>query len=368
MKFDVCTAITLEGLESVLAQELQAQGAKDVTTTKRAVQFSANKEVLYKTNLRCQTALRILKMIRACHIRDEDDLYYELNKIEWDQYFDVDKTISIRSVLVKHHFKNDMFFTLKAKDGIVDYFSKKMQRRPNIDRINPDVVIHLFLIKNKLRIFLDSSGKSLHKRGYRVESGPAALNEVLAAGIIKLAKPKPGEKIILPMCGSGTFGFESLFHLKGRLKAKERAYCFQNWLDYEPDLYDSISHIRDVEIEKFECTDVSLGSLSAFRHNLDHSQLHDYFNLSRKDFFKMDGQEGALLLLNPPYDERMALTDAVAFYKKIGDTLKKKWTGSRAAVISSSVEGMKHFGLRPSLKVKMFNSQIPAELRIFNMF
>ncbi len=371
MKIYQMTAITMQGLEQVCADELSQLGAQHVSIKKRAVTFTASKQVMYMANLYCRTALRLLRLVEEVRVRDEEELYQRMYNIPWEELFDGRQTILLRSKMVKHRFNNTHFFTLKAKDAVVDRFRDKTGSRPSVDKDHPHIVIHLFLIKNKLRIFLDSSGASLHKRAYRRYAGPAALNEVLAAGIVTLAELQPEEKVINPMCGSGTLAIEATFLLRQMSPQGDRHFSFEYWNDFDSELWEDVQQEpkgqRKTPLD-VRASDIESRAVKGTEQNVATAELEAFIQVKQEDFFDMEGTDGACIFLNPPYGERMQLDDLYDFYARIGDTLKQKWQGSRCAIISSDIEALNKLHLRPSKKFKLYNGPIPTELRIYEMY
>jgi putative N6-adenine-specific DNA methylase len=364
-------AVTLEGLEDVLSRELTLLGATSTRTLNRAVSFTGDKALLYRANLFCKCALRILKPVEIFSIHTEQQLYESIYSIAWENIFDADKSLLVRSIMLMHEFKNTHYFTLKAKDAIVDRLRDKTGKRPVIDKDHPQVVVHLFLHKDRLTVYLDSSAISLHKRGYRKSSGLAALNEVLAAGIFQLCDHRIGEEIFDPMCGSGTLGIEAALSVLQKSPHRgRRHFGFRFWNDFEARLWNRISRERneDVENPQVHCSDSHRIAVEITKRNVLSAHLQEQIDCNQIDFFRLEGKPNALILLNPPYGERMRVEDINAFYKRIGDRLKQAWHGSRCAIISGNIPALHNIGLKHDKKVKLFNGQIPAELRIYSMY
>ena len=202
-------AKTFMGLEPVLAKELTQLGANDVQIGRRMVSFTGDKELMYRANFQLHTAIRILKPIRHFKAKSADDVYEEIKKIDWAEYLSPEKTFAVDAVVFSEEFRHSKFVSYKVKDAIVDFFREKTGKRPNISVANPDIRLNMHIAEDHCTLSLDSSGESLHRRGYRQESVEAPLNEVLAAGIIMLTGWHGQCDLIDPMCGSGTIAIEA---------------------------------------------------------------------------------------------------------------------------------------------------------------
>lgn len=371
MKF---IAKTLHGLENVLARELLFLGAGEVERINRAVSFSGDMELLYKANLHLRTALRIIQPVHHFEAYNEDRLYTEVYNFDWFPFLKINQTFAIDATVSSDRFRHSKYVALKTKDAIVDQFRKRIGRRPSIDTENPDVRINIHVFKTSFTISLDSSGDSLHKRGYRMRAHPAPLNEVLAAGMIKLSGWTPDQVLVDPMCGSGTLLIEAAMQARNIPPApRNRRFGFQNWKNYDPDLWkkllsDSRDQIKepDLQIMGFDqeqyALDITKESLLKFR-------LERFVSLRKRNFFKMDPPaEAGIIVTNPPYGERIGTGDMEAFYERIGDHLKQNWTGWEAWIISSNMEALKRFGLRPSKKLVLFNGPLECKFQQFEMY
>ena len=234
-------AKTFMGLEPVLAKELTQLGANDIQIGRRMVSFSGNKELMYRANFQLRTAIRILKPIKHFKAKSADDVYDEVKKIDWSQYLSLDKTFAVDSVVFSDEFRHSKFVAYKVKDAIVDQFRETQGKRPNISVANPDIRLNMHIAEYDCTLSLDSSGESLHRRGYRQESVEAPLNEVLAAGMILMTGWQGDTDFIDPMCGSGTLPIEAALiahNMAPGLFRKE--YAFEKWPDFDKDLFDDI--------------------------------------------------------------------------------------------------------------------------------
>ena len=348
-------ATTLFGLEGVLADELTKLGAKEVKESVRSVSFRGDKGFLYKANIASRTAVRILKPIKTCKIYDEEDLYEAIQKIKWEKYLDVEGTFSIGAVVNSKNFtSNSHYISLKSKDAIADYFRHKYSKRPNVDLKYPDVKVHIHIQKEWLTISLDSSGDSLHKRGYRTATNIAPINEVLAAGMILLSGYTGDENFIDPMCGSGTILIEAAM-IANRIPANinRKHFAFENWKDYDEDLYFTIQDalLNKIRSSHFKIMgfDKAPSAVKKARQNIISANLDEFIGVHHVNFFNSTKEVfgNTTILFNPPYGERLNI-DTVEFYKKIGNTLKHNYSGSKAWLITSDIQALKHVGLRTS--------------------
>ncbi len=364
------TATTFYGLEDVLAQELQELGAKNITKANRAVYFEGDLGFMYKANYNLHTALRILWEIASSRrVYKAQDLYRAVKQVNWVDYMRVDQTFRIDVTGQTKYFKNTRFIALKAKDAIVDQFREKTQKRPDIDLKRPDLRIILHFQDEKLHILLDSSGDSLHKRGYRNMTNKAPLNEVLAAGIVALSGWQGCRHLLDPMCGSGTILIEAaLWAMKIPAGINRSNFGFEKWPNYDAALFDLIKEVSLKKIRelpqgiKLIGYDKAPSAVEKARLNIENAKLEDFISVKQADFFKTTRpKENTLLLFNPPYDERLAI-DVQQFYKKIGDTLKHQYPDTEAWLLVGNLQALKYVGLRPSRRIKLFNGKIEARL------
>ncbi len=364
------TITCLSGLEQLLFQEVKALGGEAIEMGRRMITCSADKKTLYRLNINCRLALRILIQIDLRKAHSENDIYNVIRDINWPSFFKVEKSFSVRAVFGSHHFKNTHFIALKAKDGIVDRFKADVGQRPSVDIKHPEASIHLYYHKDELTTYLDSSAYSLHKRGYKMKLGRASINETLAAAIFKWTDWTSGRPIINPMCGVGTIGIEAAFAMLNTSPQLNRDYFgFQHWIDYDPNLYNGLlESINNDHDEIVMCSDIDKRSVKDCRLNVEAAEMSQSVHCDVEDFFEMDPVENSIILLNPPYNIRLKEREIIMFYKRIGDTLKFNWKNSQCAVISANSKAFKFIGLRPNKRHKVFNGQMEAEVRIFNIY
>lgn len=363
-------ATTYAGLEDVLAAELLALNADEVQPARRAVYFSGNEEMIYRANYSLRTALKILVPLRTFKILKADDLYHQALKIRWEEYFDADKTFAVQSTVFCDLFNNSMFASLKLKDAIVDRFRRAVQKRPSVDTRNPMVQINLHIANNSCTISLDSSGESLHKRGYRVGTHEAPISEVLAAGMLKMAGWNGEEPLLDPMCGSGTILIEAAMMAKNILPGElGRKYAFQQWKSYQPALFEKIKSEQDYQKPSFQLygADISRKNVDLAFRNAQKAGVSDMLKLEVADFRTSEKKPDCrILMFNPPYGERLEAGDE-AFYSMVGERLKHHFPDTEVWMISTN-ECLKSIGLKPARKIQLFNGALACSFRKYELY
>lgn len=366
-------AKTFKGLEPVLANELTALGANDIKVLNRAVSFKGDKAFMYKANLWLRTALKILKPIQTFKAKNEIDLYKGISQIDWEEYFSVDDTISINTVVVSPYFNHSQFVALKAKDAIVDQFRSKFNKRPSIDTESPTILLDIHLTDDECVVSLDSSGESLHKRGYRLNSTIAPVNEVLAAGMILLTGWDCNSNFIDPMCGSGTLPIEAAliaYNIPPGLFRKE--FGFEKWRDFDPDLFETIYN-DDSNSREFKHSiigsDISAGAIRISTENVKNAFLTNKIQLQVKAFEStIPSEEGGLVIMNPPYGERIKKTNIEEFYQSIGNVMKRNYAGFDIWILSGNKDALEFIGLHPSKKITLYNGAIECKFQKFTIY
>jgi putative N6-adenine-specific DNA methylase len=367
-------AKTLFGLEDVLAGELRALGAGNVRMGNRCVYFEGDTGFLYKANLNLRTALRVLKPIGDFRITRPEDLYREIQRISWSDYLNPEMTFVVDTVLNSKIFDNSIFVSQKAKDAIADQFRERLNRRPSVSLYDPDLRIHLHVQDQRVHVSLDSSGSSLHLRGYRTETNMAPLNEVLAAGLLLLSGWKGDSDFMDPMCGSGTLLIEAAM-IACNIPAgiHRKSFGFQRWLDFDKSLFQiiytaSLNKTKDFRY-RISGTDKAPSAIRKAQQNIENAGLSEYITLEQTDFFKSvkSGEMPLLIVCNPPYGERLAI-DRESFFKTYGDTLKSGYPNTRAWLLVGDPEIVKMVGLRASRKIKLFNGSIESRLALFEIY
>ncbi len=372
MEFEMI-AKTFMGLENVLAKELTELGANNVQIGRRMVSFTGDKEMMYRANFQLHTAIRILKPIRRFKARSADEVYEGIKAVDWSDYLTERSTFSVDSVVYSEEFRNSRFVTYKVKDAIVDQFMEKGGRRPNISVANPDLRLNIHIAENNCTLSLDSSGESLHRRGYRQESVEAPLNEVLAAGMILMTGWKGETDFIDPMCGSGTLLIEAALIAKNMAPGVFRKeYAFEKWADFDKDLFDEIYN-DDSQEREFEHTifgyDVDIKAVNTARMNAKAAGLSKDIMVECADFKDFTQPANpAIMVTNPPYGERISTPNLLNTYRMIGERLKHQFQGNEAWVLSYREECFEAIGLKPSLKVPVYNGSLECEFRKYSIF
>jgi putative N6-adenine-specific DNA methylase len=367
-------AKTLFGFEELLAKELKQLGAQAVKIGVRHVSFVGDKGFMYKANLGLRTAIKILKPIANFKVINETDLYKKINAIPWEDYLKSNGSLAVGATLNGDTFTHSQYVSLKTKDAIVDRFRDKTGERPNVDLRFPDLKIDIHIDRHFCTVSLDSSGESLHKRGYKVATNIAPINEVLAAGLVMLSGWDGQSDFMDPMCGSGTVLIEAAMiacNIPPNLMRNE--FGFERWEDWDVDLFEKIeesllSKTRDFH-HKIMGFDKSPSAVEKATQNVENSKLEDFIYIKHEDFFKTQkgGEAHLHMVFNPPYGERLDI-EMETFYGAIGSTLKHKYPGTHAWMISSNLEALKHIGLRPSRKIKLFNAKLEARFQKYEMY
>lgn len=367
-------AKTFFGFEEILAKELLQLGAQQIKPGNRMVSFVGDLGFLYKANLCLRTALKILKPIHAARVQDEAALYQLFYDFAWEDYLDVDSKFVIDSVVHGTLFTHSQFASQKAKDGLVDQFRDRYSERPSVDLNRPDLRINLHLQEDFCTISLDSSGASLHHRGYRTATNIAPLNEVLAAGLIQLSGWKGNTDFLDPMCGSGTIVIEAaMFASNIPANINRKQFAFEKWTDWDADLFEKIQESQLTKIKNpgilIKGSDKAPSAIEKATINVDNANLSEFITLEKKDFFQIDKEtSGPLhLLTNPPYGERLE-GDMNALYQGIGDAFKQSFPNTQAWLISSNMQALKCVGLRPSRKIKLFNGKLESRLMFYPIY
>lgn len=366
-------AKTFQGLEEVLAQELIELGANDVQIGRRMVSFSGNQEMMYRANFCLRTAVRVLKPISHFRARNADDVYKAVKEIEWKDILDLDTSFVVDTTVYSTEFRNSKFVAYKVKDAIVDYFMEREGKRPNISVANPDLRLNIHIAEENCTLSLDSSGESLHLRGYRTATVEAPINEVLAAALIKMSGWKFDCDLIDPFCGSGTILVEAALMARNIYPGVFRQkFGFENWKDFNPELLSSIFE-DDSNERTFEHhivgSDINLRAVEAALANAKAAGVADLITVEQREIRDFKKPEmPAVLITNPPYGERLRPEDLSDIYRTLGEKLKREFQGGEAWIISSREELFDSMRLRPSFKVPLQNGSLDCELRKYVTF
>jgi len=372
MEFEML-AKTFRGLEEVLATELVNIGANNVQIQRRAVSFTGDKALMYKANLCCRTASRILKPILSFDASNPDEVYDQVKKINWDDYMAVDSTFSIDSTVFSEIFRHSKFVSYRVKDAIADWFMEKYEKRPSVRLDGPQMMINIHIADHRCTLSLDSSGESLHKRGYRVAQTEAPLNEALAAGMLLMAGWKGQSNFVDPMCGSGTLLIEAaLIALNIPPGIYRSSFAFEKWNDFDEELFDTLYNDDSYERPfnfKIYGSDNSPRAIQIAEQNIKSTGLSKYIELQVMPVQKLEAPaENCMIVTNPPYGERITSDDIYGLYAALGTTVKHKFSGSSVWVISSHEECLDKIGLKPTEKIRLLNGSLDCWYCRYDIF
>ncbi|MBL7795553.1 MAG: class I SAM-dependent RNA methyltransferase [Saprospiraceae bacterium] len=365
---------TLQGLEQVLATELAALGATDIAPLKRAVSCTGDQRLLYRANYELRTAMRVLVPIRTFRATNEKAYYQAVRETDWSKYLDVSDTLAVEAMVAGDYFKHSQYAALLTKDAIVDQFRDKFDRRPSVNLDAPTLRIHTRINGSECTLLLDSSGDSLHKRGYRRDIAEAPLSEVLAAGMILLTGWAGDSPFVDPMCGSGTLPIEAaMIAMNMPPQHKRESFGFFKWKGFNRKLWEEVKSEADARIRQpafpIFASDKEVRARNSTAINLLSAGLENVVQVEKIPFEKLVPPETpGILVTNPPYDERIKVEEIEAFYKSIGDRLKQQWTGWTAWLISSNMDAWKTFGLRPSRKITLYNGPLECYFQKFELY
>ena len=366
-------AKTFQGLEEVLAKELIDLGANNVEMGRRMVAFTGDKEMLYKANFCTRTAVKVLKPIKEFKASDADEMYEVVKSIDWEQYMDVSNSFLVDSVIFSDDFRHSKFVAYRVKDAIADYWREKTGDRPNVGISNPDIRINVHIAENDVTISLDSSGESLHQRGYKTATVAAPINEVLAAGLVLLSGWNGECDFIDPFCGSGTIIIEAaLIALNVYPGVFRKEYAFEKWKDFDADLFDRIynddSQERDFD-HKIYGYDINRRAVQIAQDNVANAGVKDVVCVEQRDFYEYEKPlDKAVMITNPPYGDRITTDDIFDLYTTIGKNLKRNFVGNDAWIITHHEELFDCIGFRPSTRYALFNGSIECEFRKYQIF
>lgn len=367
-------AKTLFGFEDILANELRILGAQNVEQGVRMVSFYGDKGFMYKANLSLRTALKVLKPIKTFKVFDEESLYKGVQSIDWSDILLATQTFVIDATVYSESFNNSLFVVLKSKDAVVDQFRDQFGSRPSIDKQHPDVRIHVHIQKDICTVSLDTSGASLHHRGYRTSTNIAPINEVLAAGILMLSGWRGQSDFVDPMCGSGTLLVEAaMIACNIPPNINRREFAFEKWRDWDEDLFDKIEESLLNKIKDFPYQikgyDKAPSAVRKAQDNVQNANLDEYITIEQQSFFDTKKEtDGPLhMVFNPPYGERLDI-DMERFYREIGDTLKQSYPQTEAWFITGNVEALKYVGLKTARRIKLFNGKIESRLVRYDIY
>ena len=367
-------AKTFQGLEEVLAKELTVLGAENVEIGKRMVSFTADKRMMYQANFSLHTALRILKPIKQFEANTADEVYEAVKDVEWGNFLSVGQTFAVDATIHSEHFRHSMYVSYKVKDAIADYFRDKEGKRPSVSVKNPDIVLNIHINDNQCTLSLDSSGNSLHIRGYRSETGKAPLNEVLAAGLIMMTGWQGETDFIDPMCGSGTLPIEAALIAKNMAPGifRTQGYAFEKWPDFDAELLESIYNDESNERE-FEhhiyAYDIDPKMVATTRGNVKRAGMSRIIDVEMRDIKDfVQPTEKSVMITNPPYGERISSDNILELYATLGERLKHAFVGGQAWILSYRDECFDQIGLKPTRKIAVLNGDLECSFREYEIF
>lgn len=368
-------AKTTFGFEDLLAEELKTFGATNILKVTRAVTFEGDDQIMYKANLWSRVALRILKPIKIFPAGSEQELYDEVKKIDWSEYLTVNETIAVDGVISNSTLTHSLYIALKTKDAIVDQFREKTGKRPSVDTTHPKIRVNIHISKDVATISLDSSGDSLHKRGYRNQTGEAPVNETLAAGMVMTSGWDRESALIDFMCGSGTILIEAAMMAKNIAPGIFRnEFGFERWNDFNSELWEQVrDEALTAELKKIDFPIIGIEKssdiLKMAKQNVSNAKLADNIRLQAMSFedFVPDFDKGTVII-NPPYGGRLTDDDLFLLYKNIGDQLKKKYKGFSAWILTANKEAAKNIGLKPSRKIELYNGSLECRFLKFELY
>lgn len=367
-------AKTMAGLEDVLAEELISLGADNLEMGNRMVSFEGDLALLYKANIHCRTALRILRPVYQFKAKTTDEIYKKVKAMNWYEHLTEDSTFAIDAITFSDYFTHSKFVAYRVKDAIADYFMQKIGKRPSVDVKNPDLLINFHIAHDKCTLSFDSSGESLHKRGYRVAQTEAPLNEVLAAGMILKTGWRGDSDFVDPMCGSGTLLIEAaMIAMNVPPGIYRQNFAFEKWKGFNADLFETIYNDDGGERvfeHKIYGSDISEEAISIAAKNIKSAGVEKHINLQVKPFEKYTEApaENAILITNPPYGERIKPEDLFGLYEMIGERLKHVFMGYKVWILSYKKECFDKIGLKPSKKIQLVNGSLQCEFRRYDIF
>ena len=372
MEFEMI-AKTFRGLEEVLATELVDLGANNIEIHKRAVSFTGDKTLMYKANMQLRTASRVLKPILTFKASTADEIYEEVKKVNWTDYMTVDSTFAIDATVFSDEFLHSKFVSYRVKDAIVDWFRERTENRPSVRLDNPGLMFNIHISQKQCTLSLDSSGDSLHKRGYRISQNEAPLNEALAAGMLLMAGWNGQTNFIDPMCGSGTLLIEAgLIALNIAPGVYRSSFAFEKWSDFDKELFDEVYNDDSMERPfdfKIYGSDISARAIQISEQNVKSAGLGKYIELQRKPIAEFEAPvENCLMVTNPPYGERITSDDLYGLYASLGTTMKYKFTGNSCWVISSLEECLDKIGMKPTERIKLLNGTLDCWFNHYEIF
>ncbi len=364
-----------DGLESTGAQELTELGAVQARPVRRGIYFRADRSSLYRINYCTRLSTRILAPLSVFNCPDAGAIYRAAGNIDWSHFFSLDETFAVFASTAGSTVPHSQYAALKLKDAVVDQFRDRFGRRPNVDSRTPDVWINLHVQKNRGTISIDSSGGSLHRRGYRRRSGDAPMQETVAAAMVQLSGWDGRIPLADVMCGSGTLVIEAaMAYCRIPAGVLRDRFGFQRLPDYDAGLWKSVKASAHRDIRKLPervvyASDIDSQAVSAARLNCKAMSATRTISILRRDFADIPKLENHIIVTNPPYGLRMQPRAKLeAFYRRLGDFLKQRCNGSQAFIYFGNREMIKHIGLKPSWKKPLRNGGLDGRLVKYEMY
>lgn len=369
-----CFATTVRGLENLLAEELTNLGAENINVVNAGLEFTATMDDIMRMNLNSRIASRIMIRLAYSGYRSEDEIYKLARKIKWDEWFHVGNSIKVATNAMRCPLKSLDFVTLRVKDAICDHFVELVDARPNVDKAEPDMRIYTFLTEESATIYLDTSGDTLFKRGYRKLKLEAPIRENLAFGLIKLSGWTPDKPFYDPMCGSGTIVVEAISYGLNIAPGLNREFAFEKFMDFEVFKYEAMKESakkairKDIKLQVF-ASDINRKAVEIAKENFQQIKLDHHVNFSFGDFLNMKAPApNGVIVTNPPYGVRMEELDTLAaFYPQLGSTLKKNFAGWDCYFFTGDLRMPKLMRLKPSRKIPVYNGALECRLYEFKM-
>jgi putative N6-adenine-specific DNA methylase len=369
-------ATVASGLESIAAQELEKLGAKNIQTDFTGVSFTGDQKLLYRVNLWSRTIFRVLKPIQTIRCYNSQQLYDNIKQINWREYLDIEQTFAVNCTGANSNLNHSHFTALQVKNAIVDQQREKTGKRSSIDPENPDLLINAHIYRNQCIISLDSSGSSLHRRGYRLAMGLAPLKETLAAALLMIAEWQPNLPFLDPLCGSGILPLEAAFmglNIAPGLYRKD--FAFQRWNDFDLDLWKELlreakeSQLSDLKVPIFG-SDADRKVIQQAISNAESCGLDQDVKFSNIELSKIEAPaDQGIIICNPPYGKRIGNSeDLGALYKLLGDVFKQRFKGWTAYILTGNKELAKKVGLKASRRFPVNNGSIPCTLLKYELY
>ncbi len=357
------------------ASELQEMGAKDVRPAYRGIHFSADRKTLYRINYHTRLTTRILAPLLTFDCHSDRYLYKQAQQIPWEDFLTTAGTFAVFATVANSTITHSQFAALRLKDAVVDYFRMKQGKRPSVDTRNPDVWFNLHIDHNRATISLDTSGGSLHRRGYRLDSVSAPMIETLAAAVIRLSGWQGDRPLYDPCCGSGTLLCEAyLYASRTPAGMLRRTFGFEKLPDFDTNLWKEVVREGKKEIIPVAPgivagSDIAFDAVEFARRNCDVIDPGHRIRIEQRDIFSIVDLRGKTIVCNPPYGIRMGKTiDLNEFYQKLGDFFKQRCTGSTAYVYFGEREYIKKVGLKPSWKKELSNGGLDGRLVKYDLY